>query len=137
MKKLKYNNVITNEALLAVIEDSQKIKSFIYAQETKKTWTIEDIQEAIKLTLKIDLPISEANENLYARIKGVFDSHVASGTEEKLFSVDSGSDVLEQVLIRENESGLYFSVDPSFVTQDVDVIHSPYGNGPIILSESI
>lgn len=134
---MKYNNVITNEALLAVIEDSQKIKSFIYAQETKKTWTIEDIQEAIKLTLKIDLPISEANENLYARIKGVFDSHVASGTEEKLFSVDSGSDVLEQVLIRENESGLYFSVDPSFVTQDVDVIHSPYGNGPIILSESI
>lgn len=137
MKKLKYNNVITNEALLAVIEDSQKIKSFIYAQEAKKTWTVEDIQEAIKLTLKIDLPISEANENLYARIKGVFDSQVVSGTEEKLFSVDSGPDVLEQVLIRENESGLYFSVDPSFVMQDVDVIHSPYGNGPIILSESI
>lgn len=134
---MKYNNVITNEALLAVIEDSQKIKSFIYAQEAKKTWTVEDIQEAIKLTLKIDLPISEANENLYARIKGVFDSQVVSGTEEKLFSVDSGPDVLEQVLIRENESGLYFSVDPSFVMQDVDVIHSPYGNGPIILSESI
>lgn len=134
---MKYNNVITNEALLAVIEDSQKIKSFIYAQETEKTWTIEDIQEAIKLTLKIDLPISEANENLYARIKGVFDSQVGSGTEEKLFSVDSGPDVLEQVLIRENESGLYFSVDPSFVMQDVDAIHSPYGNGPIILSESI
>jgi hypothetical protein len=137
VKKLKYNNVITNEALLAVIEDSQKIKSFIYAQKAKKTWTVEDIQEAIKLTLKIDLPISEANENLYARIKGVFDSQVVSGTEEKLFSVDSGPDVLEQVLIRENESGLYFSVDPSFVMQDVDVIHSPYGNGPIILSESI
>ena len=134
---MKYNNVITNEALLAVIEDSQKIKSFIYAQKAKKTWTVEDIQEAIKLTLKIDLPISEANENLYARIKWVFDSQVVSGTEEKLFSVDSGPDVLEQVLIRENESGLYFSVDPSFVMQDVDVIHSPYGNGPIILSESI
>ncbi len=134
---MKYNNVITNEALLAVIEDSQKLKSFIYAQETKKTWTVEDIQEAIKLTLKIDLPISEANENLYAHIKGVFDSQVVNGTEEKLFSVDVGPNVIEQLLIKESSSGLYFSVDPSFVMQDVDVIHSPYGNGPIILSENV
>lgn len=50
--------------------------------------------------------------------------------EVKAFTLvlDSG-DEIEQVLLQETETGLFFSVDASFVEQEVGDVHSPYGHG--------
>ena len=45
-------------------------------------------------------------------------------------------DVVTQCLIREKETGLFFSVDASFVEQEVGPIHSPYGHGIVTLDEN-
>jgi len=50
--------------------------------------------------------------------------------EIKTFTLvlDSG-DEIEQVLLQETETGLYFCVDASYVEQEVGDVHSPYGHG--------
>ena len=49
-------------------------------------------------------------------------------------TLDSG-EILEQCLVREKSSGLYFTVDASFVEQEVDDhVSSPYNNGPMIFT---
>ena len=42
-------------------------------------------------------------------------------------------ETIEQVIIREAASGLYFSVDASYVEQDIDTLLSPYNNGELTL----
>jgi hypothetical protein len=46
-----------------------------------------------------------------------------------------GGEVLEQVLLKEEPTGLYFTLDASFVEQEVGAIHSPYGHGTIDLDD--
>ncbi|MFK5951008.1 MAG: hypothetical protein QM500_19825 [Methylococcales bacterium] len=43
--------------------------------------------------------------------------------------------IINQCLIKEKDSGLYFSLDSSFVEQSVNPIFSAYGHGVIELSE--
>ena len=42
-------------------------------------------------------------------------------------------DEIEQCVIRESSSGLYFCVDASFIEQHIDNPLSPYGNGELFL----
>lgn len=44
-------------------------------------------------------------------------------------------DTIEQVVMRESDTGLYFSVDASYIEQDIDALHSPYGNGELKLPD--
>jgi len=38
-------------------------------------------------------------------------------------------------LVEENDSGLLFAVDASYIEQDVDTVVSPYNNGPLAWAE--
>ena len=42
----------------------------------------------------------------------------------------------ELVVIQESKKGLFFAVDSSYLEQEIDLILSPYNNGPIKLDEN-
>jgi hypothetical protein len=46
-------------------------------------------------------------------------------------------DMLEQVLLQEEDSGLYFTLDASYVEQKAGAIHSPYGHGVTLLDDEV
>ena len=50
-------------------------------------------------------------------------------------TLPSGEQV-EQVILREKRTGLFFCLDASYVEQDVGRIHSPYGHGVLQLPEA-
>lgn len=131
---LNGSSTISHNALLEMIEDSSRIKSVIYLQGDKH-WSEKEIQEAIEETLNFHLPITEMTQAFYDKLKVIFNGQCVNGEEAKEFTLDIDGEEIEQVLIRESNSGLYFSVDASYVEQDVDVVISPYRNGAIVLAE--
>tara|TARA_Y100001973_G_C5141348_1_gene303096 strand:+ start:415 stop:822 length:408 start_codon:yes stop_codon:yes gene_type:complete len=131
---LNGSSTISHNALLEMIEDSSRIKSVIYSQGDKH-WSEKEIQEAIEETLNFHLPITEMTQAFYDKLKVIFNGQCVNGEEAKEFTLDIDGEEIEQVLIRESNSGLYFSVDASYVEQDVDVVISPYRNGAIVLAE--
>lgn len=58
----------------------------------------------------------------------------SKGQDVMTFNLDLiTGEKLDLCLIQEDESGLYFCLDSSYVEQSVDYIHSPYGHGVIEL----
>ena len=55
-------------------------------------------------------------------------------TEVMTFKItlESG-DEIEQCLLREKDTGLFFSLDASYIEQEVGDVHSPYGHGIVDL----
>ena len=121
---------LNHDAIIAIVQDSKTIQSAIFANEGEADWTVMDIHDLLEDTLGLTLNIEDTN--LFGRLLTEFNRKDITGIE---LNTMVPNDELELAIIKEANSGLVFAVEASYLSQEVDALHSPYGNGIITLEQ--